>query len=86
MPIWIAVSRLKLDEKSIDGGLIDQIGFQKLEHYQTLPRRPAVLRMILVCGNFTKLSESYYKSLLLRAYYTELFPFQSGGFHELSRC
>ena len=38
MPIWIVVSRLKLDEKSIGGGLIGQNGFQKLEHNQTVPR------------------------------------------------
>ena len=41
MPIWIAVStvsRLKLDEKSIDGGFIGQKGFQKLKHNQTVPR------------------------------------------------
>ena len=38
VPIWIAVSKLKLDEKSIGGGLIGQKGFQKLEHNQTVPR------------------------------------------------
>ena len=38
MTIWVAVSRLILNKKSIGGGLIEQNGFQKLEHNQTVPR------------------------------------------------